>query len=217
MSLRAVEFPRFTSRKSGAAHSFFCASDPEALEHMSPLLKTCKAGLPLRPPQSQRLFVRNARKVAHGDPQNELIRRALYPSNIRNKETPTGTWRPDVAKALRVAIPSKQAHDTVERAWLLHERHSRWRRNAEAERKFSCLRRAMEELEKIDPALFKEANRVEDPRARTSAEIELLKSSKGAEKKKLDSRLPGLFPREMRLPTDTPSRSGWNYDWKAAS
>lgn len=185
---------------------------------MSPsLLRTSKAGLLLRLSQPHRICIRHARKVAHGDSQNELIRRALYPSNIRNKETPTGTWRPDVAKALQIAIPSKQVHNTIERAWLLHERHLRWRRNAEAERKFACMRRAMEELEKIDPVLFKEANRVEDPRTRSAAEVELLKSSKGAEKKKLDSRLAGLFPREIRLPTDTPSRSGWNYDWKASN
>ena len=47
-----------------------------------------------------RIFVRFAgRKAVHGDPQNEIIRRVLYPSNVRNKETPTGTWRPDVARA----------------------------------------------------------------------------------------------------------------------
>ena len=75
----------------------------------------------------------------------------------------------------------------------------------------------MSELERIDPVLFKEANRVEDPRKRTDVETELLKTLKGAEKKALEGRLPGLFPRELRLPTDTPSRDGWNYGWKAPS
>lgn len=185
------------------------------VERMSSLAGATRNTSLIRKSQPQRIFIRNARKVAHGDPQNEIIRRALYPSNIRNKETPTGTWRPDVSAALQIAIPSKEAHETIERAWLLHERHTRWKRNAEAERKFASMRKAMEELEKTDPVLFKEANRAEDPRARTDAERELLKSVKGAERKKLDSRLPGLFPREMRLPTDTPPRNGWNYDWKA--
>ncbi|KAL5495033.1 hypothetical protein ACEPAI_495 [Sanghuangporus weigelae] len=165
------------------------------------------------------VYTRNAgRKAGHsGDPQNELIRRVLYPSNIRNRETPTGTWRPDVAKALRKAIPSKQAHETIERAWLLHERHTRWKRDEETKRKFECIRRAMVELELIDPYLFKEANRVEDPRKRPEAEVELLKNLKGAEKKAMERRLPGLFPPELRLPTDTPPRAGWDYDWQLPS
>ncbi|KAH8119965.1 hypothetical protein DFH11DRAFT_20943 [Phellopilus nigrolimitatus] len=184
----------------------------------SSLINTSKLSIPRQHLRPGRIYVRNAgRKAVHGDPQNELIRRVLYPSNIRNKESPTGTWRPDVAKALRRAIPSKQAHETVERAWLLHERHVRWKREAESERKFECMRRAMEELERVDPVLFKEANRTEDPRKRTEAETELLKTLKGTERKAFEGRLPGLFPREMRLPTDTPPRAGWDYSWKSLS
>ncbi|EJD03730.1 uncharacterized protein FOMMEDRAFT_167057 [Fomitiporia mediterranea MF3/22] len=162
---------------------------------------------------------RNAVRKAgqSGDPNNELIRRVLYPSNLRNRETPTGTWRPDVAKALRRAIPSKQAHETIERAWLLHERHIRWKREEEAKRKFECMQRAMSELEKIDPSLYKGANRVDDPRKVSHGELEKLKNVRGAEKKAMEGRLPGLFPRELRLPTDTPPRAGWDYDWKSPS
>lgn len=178
-----------------------------------------RSGLPVKSFRPCKIFTRNAgrKPTGHADPQNEIIRRVLYPSNLRNKETPTGTWRPDVGRALKKAIPSKQAHETIERAWLLHERHLRWKRDEEANRKFECMRKAMSELERIDPVLFKEANRVEDPRKRTDVETELLKTLKGAEKKALEGRLPGLFPRELRLPTDTPSRDGWNYGWKAPS
>src|SRR5258708_1902739 len=42
-----------------------------------------------------------------GDPKQQIIRRALYPSNVRSQSTPTGTWRPDVGRALQRAIPSK--------------------------------------------------------------------------------------------------------------
>ena len=162
------------------------------------------------------IFVRFAgRKAVHGDPQNEIIRRVLYPSNVRNKETPTGTWRPDVARALKRAIPSKQAHDTIERAWLLHERHMRWKREEDAERKFRCMEKAMAELERLDPMLFKEAARLEDPRSRSHSDIETQKTLRGAARKALESRMSGLFPRELRLPTDTPARSGWDYSWNA--
>lgn len=166
-----------------------------------------------------KVFSRNVVRRAGGgpDPQNDIIRRVLYPGNIRNKETPTGTWRPDVARALKKAIPSKQAHETIERAWLLRERHERWRKEEESARKFECMKKAMDELEELDPVLYKEANRVEDPRKLTLKETEALKSTRGTEKKAMEGRLPGLFPRELRIPTDTPSRTGWDYNWKAPS
>lgn len=155
-----------------------------------------------------------ARKEAGMDPKKEIIRRSLYPGNLRNKPTPTGTWRPDVAKALQHAIPSVQAHDTIERAWLLHQRHTRKRREAETKRKFECMRRAMEELASIDNHLYMEANKPENPRARSADEASLMRTLKASEARALDARIRGLFPRELRIPTDTPSRNGWKYDWK---
>lgn len=149
-----------------------------------------------------------------GDPKREIIRRVLYPNNLRNKATPTGTWRSDVGRALQHAIPSVQAHKTIDRAWLLHQRHIRKKRDAELARKFECMRKAMEELEKIDSRLYMEANKQEDPRARSNAEVELAKTLKGSERKTLEARIRGLFPRELRIPTDTPARNGWNHEWK---
>lgn len=72
----------------------------------------------------------------------------------------------------------------------------------------------MQELEEIDPALFKEANRREDPRARSVVEMEMLKTCSNAEKRAIESRVKGLFPRELKVPTDTPSKEGWPHDWK---
>ncbi|KAJ3721948.1 hypothetical protein C8R42DRAFT_68136 [Lentinula raphanica] len=155
-----------------------------------------------------------ARKETGMDPKKETIRRALYPGNIRNKPTPTGTWRPNVGKALQHAIPSVQAHETIERAWLLHKRHLRKRREEETERKYECMRKAMDELASIDSHLYMEANKPENPRARSPEEAELLKTLKASEARASDARIRGLFPRELRVPTDTPSRSGWKYDWK---
>jgi large subunit ribosomal protein L40 len=153
------------------------------------------------------------RETTSADPVNETIRKALYPPNVANKPSPTGAWRLDVARAIQIAVPSKQAHETIERAWLLHQRHQRWRREEELDRKYECMKKAMDELEKIDTRLFSEANRVEDPRQRGMAETKLAKTLRGVEKKVLESRLPGLFPRELRVPTDTPARDGWKYDW----
>jgi len=148
-----------------------------------------------------------------GDPKNEIIRRALYPSNIRNGPSPTGTWRPDVGRRLQRAIPSVQAHDTIERAWFLHRRHVRRTRQAELERKFQCMQKAMEVLREVDPKLYSEANKEEDPRARSKAEAEFSKTLRVPERKALEARVRGLFPRELRIPTDTPPRDGWSYEW----
>ena len=169
---------------------------------------------PTFPLRISRVSVRHStRRETTSDPTKETIRKALYPPNVANKPTPTGAWRLDVARAIQIAVPSVQAHQTIERAWLLHQRHQRWRREEELGRKHACMKRAMDELEKIDPRLFGEANRVEDPRQRGAAEVRLAKTLRGVEKKVLESRLPGLFPRELRVPTDTPARDGWKYDW----
>lgn len=150
-----------------------------------------------------------------GDPKKDIIRRVLYPSNVKNRSTPIGTWRPDVGRALQRAIPSVQAHDTIERAWLLHKRHLRQRRAAEAERKFACMKAAMDVLATVDQRLYLEANRRDDPRARSAAEMEFVKKAKGPEIRAMEARIQGLFPRELRIPTETPSRTGWKYEWKA--
>lgn len=149
-----------------------------------------------------------------GDPKKEAIRKALYPGNIRSRASPTGTWRSDVARALQHAIPSVQAHHTIERAWLLHRRHVRKQREAELARKFESMRKAMVELERVDGRLYMEANKQEDPRARSNVERELAKTLKTTEVRTLEARIRGLFPRELRVPTDTPPRAGWNYECK---
>lgn len=147
------------------------------------------------------------------DPKKEIIRRALYPNNIRNRASPTGTWRPDVGQAIQHAIPSVQAHNTIERAWLLHKRQIRKRRETELARKFESMKRAMEELEKIDTQLYLEANKQEDPRVRSKHEQALAKQLRSSELRAVEARVRGLFPRELRIPTETPAPSGWNYNW----
>lgn len=130
-------------------------------------------------PQPLRVFIRNAgRSTGHSDPKVDVLRRALYPPNIRLRETPTGAWRRDVARVLRYAIPSAQAHETIERAWLLRERHLRWKRDAESARKFECMRRAMAELHSVNVDLYNEANKTEDSRILAVAEVEAMKSQR---------------------------------------
>jgi len=162
-------------------------------------------------------FIRHyaAPNESSSDPKRDIIRRVLFPSNIRNRPTPVGTWRPDVGRAIQRAIPSVQAHDTIERAWLLYKRHLRKKREAETQRKFECMKKAMDMLHQIDPRLYTEANKPEDPRARSVAEMAMRKTMKASEVRAMEARIRGLFPRELRIPTETPSRTGWKYEWKA--
>ncbi|KAH7922864.1 hypothetical protein BV22DRAFT_1093911 [Leucogyrophana mollusca] len=180
----------------------------------SSLLVPSSSRLSLRVSQTSVRYAGRKAETTGGDPKKEILRRVLYPSNIRNKPSPTGTWRPDVGRALQRAIPSVQAHETIERAWLLHQRHLRKKREAELARKFECMRAAMEELEKIDSRLFMEANKQEDPRARSEAEVAALKNMSEPEKRAIESRPRGLFPRELRVPTDTPPKHGWAHEWR---
>ncbi|TCD70124.1 hypothetical protein EIP91_004853 [Steccherinum ochraceum] len=177
-----------------------------SLRHINP---------PLRVAQTSVRYA--AKEINSSDPRIEIIRRVLYPSNLRNRASPTGGWRPDVGRRLQRAIPSVQAHETIERAWLLHQRHIRRSRQSELDKKFQSMRNAMEKLRELDPVLYRAANELEDPRARSEEETELLKTLKGPEKKAMEARIRGLFPRELRVPTETPSRDGWNYNWTPPS
>jgi large subunit ribosomal protein L40 len=76
------------------------------------------------------------------------------------------------------------------------------------------MKKAMDELERVDKALYMGANKEEDPRARSAAEVKLSRTLKTSEIRALDARIRALFPRELRIPTDTPPKNGWKYDWK---
>lgn len=108
-----------------------------------------------------------------GDQRLEIIRRVLFEQPTRELPTLQG-------EAL-------QQHETIERAWKLHQNQERERRNRELEKKFRKMNAAMNELEKTNDRLFKAA---------------IVKSRHIT------------FPREMKIPTETPSPQGWNYDYK---
>ncbi|KAI1794006.1 hypothetical protein LXA43DRAFT_999314 [Ganoderma leucocontextum] len=168
----------------------------------SSLLALSKQRLSLRVSQTSVRYA--GRQESGGEPKNDIIRRALYPSNIRNRPSPLGSWRPDVGR--RHTRPSSARG-------FLHQRHVRRARASELQRKFESVRGAMETLRLVAPNLYEEANKEEDPRARSPAETGLLKKLKGPEKKAVEARIRGLFPRELRMPTDTPPRNGWTYDF----
>lgn len=216
---------RGNSSKSGAAIKFRTSSTFPKLVvtfrtmSLTSLLRSTRSVSRCTFPTTSLITVRHyaapGQDSTAGDPKKDIIRRVLYPGNIKNRSTPIGTWRPDVGRAIQRAIPSAQAHETIERAWLLHRRHVRQQREAETERKFLKMKEAMDMLHAVDPRLYLEANKKDDPRARSAEEMEVVKRGKTAEIRAMESRVRGLFPRELRIPTETPSRTGWKYEWKA--
>ncbi|CAG8433221.1 533_t:CDS:1 [Ambispora gerdemannii] len=93
-------------------------------------------------------------------------------------------------KKTRLPIMTQQdheMHETIERAWKLFLRNRRRARNLEMRAKYRMIRKANLELEKLDPQLFKVSLNVHH-----------------------DDR---LFPKKMKVPTETPSLSGWDYNY----
>lgn len=163
------------------------------------------------------VFARGARRMANqGDPRTRIIQRMLYPRNGPRSESPIGVYRMDAKLALRRAVPNPEVHETIERAWLLHQRHKRNARSAELQRKWDSMHRAMEELRLFDYRRYLEINNVEDPRVRSDEDTALLKTIRGQERNVIEGRIRGLFPRELRAPTNTPSHRSWNYEWRYA-
>ena len=44
--------------------------------------------------------------------------------------------------------------------------------------------------------------------------MEALKDKPSAEKRAIESHIRGLFPTELKVPTDTPSQEGWQHEWR---
>ncbi|KAI9268213.1 mitochondrial ribosomal protein L28-domain-containing protein [Phascolomyces articulosus] len=80
-----------------------------------------------------------------------------------------------------------EQHDTIERAWKLHLMRQREQRQQTLERQFRSIHAAMSELEKTSDRLFKGA---------------IVKSRHVT------------YPKQAKIPTETPSPQGWDYSYK---
>ncbi|KAI8373342.1 mitochondrial ribosomal protein L28-domain-containing protein [Blakeslea trispora] len=83
-----------------------------------------------------------------------------------------------------------EQHETIERAWKLHRMRTREERERSLERQFRAMHTAMNELEKTSDRLYKGA---------------LVKSRHIT------------YPKQAKIPTETPSAQGWDYSFKASS
>ncbi|KAF8308422.1 hypothetical protein DL93DRAFT_2086909 [Clavulina sp. PMI_390] len=145
-------------------------------------------------------------KGGNVDPRLAPLKKAFNPLS-RN-------YRQNLQVAIERAIPSVEAHETIERAWQLHQRHKRESAHAELDAMHRRMEEAVEELKEVDDRLFHWATVPRDQRRLIKPEAEALRGTKGSVRKALEARIEGLFPRELRVPTETPSTTGWDYDWK---
>ncbi|GAA5927751.1 uncharacterized protein JCM15063_005985 [Sporobolomyces koalae] len=128
-----------------------------------------------------------------GDSRVEAIKNVLYES------TPSDA---DRLAALHKVVPSAEVHETITRAWALHQRHKREAHSNELARKYTSMRQAIDLLEKTDKKLWHKA-------------VEGRKFQNVDQSDATNARLEGIVPREMRVPMEQPAGQLWDSNWKA--
>ncbi|EPQ28568.1 uncharacterized protein PFL1_03872 [Pseudozyma flocculosa PF-1] len=164
------------------------------------------------------------------DSRTEAIKKIVFPNapSTDNERAAMGATR--ASDVLPYGEASEEVHSTITRAWLLFQREQREELNARLNRKQERMRAALDDLRHEDERLFASATyRVAPNRRHPDEHAKLLSlglitkpgqaprpdAPTGAEARRMSkavaggSRLSGLFPREMRVPTATPSRKGW--------
>ncbi|KAI8972350.1 mitochondrial ribosomal protein L28-domain-containing protein [Pilobolus umbonatus] len=128
-----------------------------------------------------------------------FIRRSFYQFNQIRLESTGGDTRIEAIrrvlfessqrpKTLSLEGEALEEHETIERAWKLHKMRQREHRQRSLEHQFRAMNMAMTELEKTSDRLFKGA---------------LVKSRHMT------------YPKQAKIPTETPSTQGWDYAYKA--
>ncbi len=167
------------------------------------------------------------------DSRTEAIRKMIFPApSAPSPPAPASAKAEEVPAAY--PYPA-EVHETIKRAYLLQRRQAREAFERGLQARTSAMKEALDDLRQEDEGLYKLAMvRVAAHRADAVAAVAQQRAAEAAaaaaaaaapaggagaeEKKKAEGgkkrkgpppRLPSLFPREWRLPTDTPSRKGW--------
>ena len=88
-------------------------------------------------------------------------------------------------------MPSREVHETIVRAWQLHERRKREEREAEMQARYDTMLGAIKELENTSTALFEAATK--------GPKFSTVRGTQGPDGKRasLNGRIEGLFPRQL--------------------
>ncbi|TPX70695.1 hypothetical protein SpCBS45565_g01586 [Spizellomyces sp. 'palustris'] len=140
---------------------------------------------------------KKVKDVSGADKRYQLIRDILY-----SREVPTTQPKPiPPASAALFTAPvatdpaNRRAlkRDAIERAWAILKEREAVAKVQELRGMYESMRSAMEELERTDRRLFEAA------KVATDREVVV------------------VFPRRLRVPTDTPPLEGWDYDMKTGT
>lgn len=165
------------------------------------------------------------------DPRTEAIRKMVFPGPPQTDKEKERFNASRAADVLPFGKASEEVHSTITRAWLLFQRSQREELETRLNRKHARLLEALADLKLEHRFLYSAATYKVAPNKRSPAEhaklIEagLVRPNRtaepkpdaptGAEAKRLfkvvagGARLEGLFPRELRVPTQTPRKNGW--------
>lgn len=112
-------------------------------------------------------------------------------------------------------VPDYQIHETIDRAWKLHERHQRVKQQEQLEKQYLSMNNALEQLRLADLKLY--LNVVKDENG-SIHRLQNIVQKNPHENININStgKLIGLFPRQIRLPTESLPSSDkvWDHDWK---
>ena len=119
---------------------------------------------------------------------------------------------------LTKVIPSMEVHETIEAAYKLIRRKVQTRRKGELASKYASLQHAMAELERLDGPdgkLFRAAtDRPACQEAVRAVATEDADPQYDGAALSAAGRIPGLVPRQARVPTETPGSVLFDEDWK---
>ena len=117
-------------------------------------------------------------------------------------------------------MPSREAHEAIDAAFAIVRRRRLERRRADLASKYAALQHAVAELERLDGSdgpLFRAAT--DRPACEDAVPAVALEGREGADALldgaalSASGRIPGLFPRQMRVPTETPGRVDFDEGW----
>ena len=145
------------------------------------------------------------------DNKSEQLLQMLYPQQVpqppTNRTSPSIGHREDVQKSVDAVFPGEEVHETITRAFNVLQRSEQDARLKDLENSDSRLREALSRLEDNHFDLWEKA----------VARPPKISAAKVGKKRAQTMRIPGLFPRDLRAPTETPRNVVWNHNWKAPS
>ncbi|KAF3909659.1 hypothetical protein AA313_de0207709 [Arthrobotrys entomopaga] len=131
-----------------------------------------------------RTYARKKRDKKEGDPK---IAQLTKHDAIYTDMINYALAHPIGGRPLKLSYMKTLRHWTIKQAWLLFKHKQKRERELELERQYNKIHDACEELKRCDERLYRIAT---------------------------DRKGVGTFPMEMRIPTDTPPRDGFNEAWR---